>query len=97
MILIRQQRAAHVVLVKEVARGLAVVYPEHVAASETPANLTDPVARFQPRFSVLAIVQSNVLSCKIFGDSASRDRRQRVHELPIAEANEGFFQRSALH
>src|SRR6266478_1535875 len=50
MILISKQRTAHVAIVKQVSRGMAVVNREHVTAFEAPSNFTDPVARFQPRF-----------------------------------------------
>src|SRR5260370_30869282 len=53
MVLVRKKRAAHVVIVKEVARGMAVVDREHVSACQPAPNFRDPIARFEPRFGVL--------------------------------------------
>jgi len=72
MVLIGEQRAAHVVIVKEVGRGMAVIDREHVAAFKAAADFTDPVARFQSSFRVLAFAECNTLRRKILGDGASR-------------------------
>src|SRR5712692_4843239 len=97
MILMSKQRPTHMVLVKEVARGMAVVNREHVTALEAPADFADPVACFQPRFGMLALAQHNALCRKILGDGASRERRYHVYKAAVAETNENLFHRAAVH
>src|SRR5437879_12189478 len=96
MVLIGKERAAHVLLVKEVGCRMAVVDREHVTALQAAADFSDPVARFQPRFGVLALRQSDALRRKILGDGASRKWRQHVDKVPVAEANEKLFQRALI-
>src|SRR2546430_14125524 len=95
MILIGEKRAAHMVIVKEISRRMAVVDREHVTALKAAANFTDPVAHFQPGFGMLALRQSDALHCKILGDGTSRKRRQHVDKVPAAQADENLFQRAS--
>src|ERR1700674_3898260 len=97
MVLIGEKRPAHVALVKEFGRRMAVIDAEHVTSSEAPSDSTDPVARFQPRFRVLALAQSDALRCKVLRDGASRKRPHHVYELPIAEVDENLFQHTSIH
>ena len=97
MVLISQKRPAHVVLVKEFGRRMAVIDGEQVTSLEPAANFADPVARFQPCFGVLALAQNNTLRRKILGDGTSRKRRQNIHKVPVAEAGENLFQRATNH
>ncbi len=97
MILIGKKRAAHVVLVKEIGRRMAVVDRKHVSAFQPAANFADPVARFQSRLGVLPFAQRNILRCKIFGDGARRKRRQDLCKVPVAEVDENLFQCTSIH
>src|ERR1700682_3529944 len=96
MVLRGEERAAHVVLVKEFGRAMPVVDREHVAAFKAAADFTDPVSRFQPRFGVLAFAECNALRRKILGDGTSRERRHHVHETSITEVDKNLLQRAAI-
>ena len=97
VILVSQKCAAHMMLVKQVSRGMAVVDREHVAALQSASDFTDPVARFQPYLGVLALAQCDALRCKIFRDGASRHRRQNVHKASVAEIDKNLLHRAAVH
>src|SRR5260370_42447607 len=96
MVLVGKKRPAHVALVKEFNRRMAVIDGEHVASFKAAADLTDPVARFQPRFGVLPFAKSNALRRKIFGYGASRERGQHIYETSAVEHDENFVQRAAI-
>src|SRR5207249_11070019 len=66
MVLISKKSPAHVVIVEQIGGRMAVIDGEHIAALEAAADFTDPVARFQSRFGVLALAQSDALHRKIF-------------------------------
>ncbi len=76
---------------------MPVVDREHVTSFEAAADFSDPIARFQPRLGLLAFAQSDALHRKILGYGASRERRQNVHKVPVAEADENLFQRASIH
>ena len=55
MVLISQKRPAHVALVKEFGRRMAVIDGEHVTSFEASGDFSDPVACFQPCFGVASV------------------------------------------
>src|ERR1700694_1402226 len=97
MVLIGQERAVHMMIIKKFGRVMTVVDSEDITVFHAAADLGDPVAGLQAGFSVLAFVESNALRRKIFGDGAGGERRREIHKVIIAEADKDFFQRAAIH
>jgi len=96
MILIREQRAAHVMAVQEFRSAMTVVNRENVSALEAAPDFRDPVARFQSGFSLLAFTKNDSLRREIFRDGASGKFRDVIHKSPVLEPNENFFWGAAL-
>src|SRR2546430_14258360 len=70
MLLIGQQRPAHVPFVEEFPCAMPVIYGQHESALDAPADFRNPVARFESRFRVLAFVKRDALRRKIVVDGA---------------------------
>ena len=71
MLPVRKQRPTHVALVEQFRGAMAVVNRQHKSTFDAPANLRDPVACFEPRFRVLALVEGHALRPKILVDRTS--------------------------
>src|SRR5882724_3358265 len=96
MILIREERAAHVMVVEKFRGAMTVVDREDVSALEAAPDFRDPVARFESGFRLLAFVKNDSLRREIFSDGATGKFRDVIHKSPVPESNENLFRRAAL-
>src|SRR5882724_5700217 len=96
MILIREERAAHVMVVEEFRGAMPVVDRENVSALEAPPDFHDPITSFESSFRLLAFAESNSLRGEVFCDGTSGKLRDLIHESPVSEASKNFFWRSVL-
>jgi len=71
MILVRQERAAHVMVVEEFSGAMTVVDRENISALEAAPDLRDPVARLQSGLRLVAFVKNDALRREIFSDGTS--------------------------
>ena len=96
MIMVREERAAHVMVVKEFRGTMTIVNRENVSALEAAADFRDPVACLQSGFRLVAFAKNDALRRKIFRDSASGEFRDVIHKSPVRKPDENFFWRAAL-
>src|SRR5437588_1202404 len=92
---VRQQRSAHVALVKELLGAMPIVNRDHKSSCDAPTDLRNPVARFEPCLRVLAFAQRDGLRREIFVDRASRNRPNRVDKLSVVPTDENLLQHPA--
>src|SRR6266403_60989 len=95
MILVREERTAHVMVVEEFRGAMTVVDRENVSALEAAPDFRDPVAGLESRFGLLAIAKSNFLRRKVFSDGASGQFRDVIRKSPVRKPNENFLGRAA--
>src|SRR5882724_9362907 len=79
MILIREECAAHVMVVEEFHGAMTVVDRENVSALEAAPDFGDPIARLESGFRLLVFVKSDALRREIFSDGASGKSRDAIH------------------
>ena len=97
MLPVSQQRAAHVALVEELRRAMAVINGQHKSPRDAPPDFRDPIARFEPRFRVLAFVQCDALRRKIFVDRARGNRRDHIYKFFVVATHTNFLQHAFAH
>src|SRR5207302_10826419 len=83
MLLIGQQRPAHVPFVEEFPCAMPVIYGQHESALDAPADFRNPVARFESRFRVLAFVKRDALRRKIVVDGARGNWAEHIDKSPV--------------
>src|SRR6266403_3973792 len=96
MILVRQERAAHVMVVEKFRGAMTVVDRENVYALEAAPDFRDPVARLESGFRLMAFVKNDSLRREIFRDGASGKFRDVIHKSSVPEPDEYFFGRAHL-
>jgi len=69
---------------------VAVVHRQHKAASEPPACLGYPPARFEPNFRLLLVSEGDSLLFKIFTERGRRRLSRLIAESIVAQADVDF-------
>jgi len=82
MILIREECAAHVMVVEEFHGAMTVVDRENVSTLEAAPDFRDPIASLESGFRLLAFVKNDSLCREIFSDGASGKFRDVIHKSP---------------
>jgi len=96
MTLIREERAAHVMVIEEFRGAMTVVDRKNVSALEAAAYFGDPVAGLQSGFSVLPFLQRGACRREIFSDGTSGKFREVIHKSSVPKPNEKLFWRAAF-
>src|SRR5215472_943916 len=97
MLLIRQERPAHVPFVEELCRTMTVIDGQHESALDAPADFRNPVARFESRFRLLAFAKRDVLHRKIVVEDARGNRGEHIDKSPVVAGHQDFLHFARRH